>query len=61
MNYFLARKAIFTTQNFTLAKNKMNKTDYYVDYCENWESFEAVPLAKQTGQNMVQSWLYSSH
>ena len=36
---------------------RYDETDYYVDYCAYRESFQAVPLAKQTGQNMGQSWL----
>ena len=38
-----------------------DETYNYVDYCAYWKSFEAVPLAKQTGQNMGQSWLSFSH
>ena len=54
-------EAVYDSKFYIGKLIEYDDTDYYVDYCAYWESFEAVlvPLAKKTGQNMSQSWLNS--
>ena len=57
MNHFLQEQQFFSCRlrlKILHWQNKYDETYYYIDYCAYWESFEAVPLDKQTGQNMGQ-------
>ena len=62
MNHFSCKNgnfvvAVYDSKFYFGKLIEYDDTDYYVDYCAYWELFEAVPLAKQTGHNMGQSWL----